>query len=268
MSPMQLSQTALFVLCLACLITIFSLIVRLIVRKKKEDRAVSLQEARLTPIRSPIVQLEEEAMREFVQHSEAPAGFFERLENLNKSRVDEATINSIPQGEEEKMSFTSKEYGVADQPMVPKDCFEQGMEPVLEANISEIKENWKPFEVVESIGNFEIFSPTADTFKWRVKGLANDTLLVSKADYASERTCTSGILSVIKILGLYSDTLFEIIKEENKSDLHYTYSLRAKNGKEIGVSQYPVPNVYTAEQDIKMIILLTKDNKVNKNKQP
>jgi uncharacterized protein YegP (UPF0339 family) len=60
------------------------------------------------------------------------------------------------------------------------------------------RQNWEQFDVIDRLGAFEMYSPTADIFKWRLD--ENGLILKSNANYLSELTCRNGILSALSRL--------------------------------------------------------------------
>jgi hypothetical protein len=60
------------------------------------------------------------------------------------------------------------------------------------------RQNWEQFDVIDRLGAFEMYSPTADIFKWRLD--ENVLILKNNANYLSELTCRNGILSALSRL--------------------------------------------------------------------
>jgi uncharacterized protein YegP (UPF0339 family) len=61
------------------------------------------------------------------------------------------------------------------------------------------RQNWEQFDVIDRLGAFEMYSPTADIFKWRLDEKSG-LILKSNANYLSELTCRNGILSALSRL--------------------------------------------------------------------
>jgi hypothetical protein len=59
--------------------------------------------------------------------------------------------------------------------------------------------NWEQFDVIDRLGAFEMYSPTADIFKWSLMKKSG-LILKSNANYLSELTCRNGILSALSRL--------------------------------------------------------------------
>jgi len=110
---------------------------------------------------------------------------------------------------------------------------EDDIEIKQQPDLTELGENWAPFDVIETIGNFEIYSPTADEYKWRLRH-NGETVLTSKASYMSDTTCRHGIASAKKVGRDSMRLKYILIVGEDKL---YKVICKAKNGKIIGASE-------------------------------
>jgi hypothetical protein len=54
-------------------------------------------------------------------------------------------------------------------------------------NLTEIGKNWEQFDVIDRLGAFRVYSPTADIFKWKLDEKSG-LILKSNANYLSELT--------------------------------------------------------------------------------
>lgn len=105
---------------------------------------------------------------------------------------------------------------------------------IPQPDLIDIQKSWVPLSVIEKIGQFEIFTPTVDIFKWRFLAQDCETVLItSTADYVSEVTCKKGIDSAIKSMKSLSDTHNPYIVGHS-DELGYSFILKAGNGKIIG----------------------------------
>jgi uncharacterized protein YegP (UPF0339 family) len=123
-----------------------------------------------------------------------------------------------------------------------------------QADITDITRDWEALAVIEKVGNYELYTPTADTFRWRLISPEDEVLLTSKAEYISEMTCKNGISSANKTLAADSLSLQLTVKAE---DLRFTPILRAKNGKLIGVGPTSATNDEAVNTVIKIRSIIT-----------
>ena len=120
---------------------------------------------------------------------------------------------------------------------------------INQPDLTEIQQNWTPIGFIEKVGHFEIYTPTADIYKWRLKDATGEELLTSNADYITDVTCKNGINSAEKsILSTGEPNPFIIGVSDNK----YSFVLKAGNGKIIGVGPM-YDNEHAAEADIEII---------------
>lgn len=135
-------------------------------------------------------------------------------EPLFEELVLEEPLLTEPLFEDPALEQTTKDYNVLPQP-----------------DLTDISRDWDALDVIEKVGNYEIYTPTADIFKWRLLSPKEEVILTSKAQYISEITCKNGIISAKKTLAVDILSLQLTVKSEQQV---FIPILRAKNGKLIG----------------------------------
>lgn len=129
-----------------------------------------------------------------------------------------AAAAAIPQNAQEELSSEDESIVIINQP-----------------DLVEISKNWEPLEVVEKVGLFEIYVPTADICKWRMKTPAGDVIMMSNADYATDITCKNGVHSAVRSIKTSVENSAFTVGVSNQHE--YSFVLKAGNGKIIGTGQ-------------------------------
>jgi uncharacterized protein YegP (UPF0339 family) len=127
---------------------------------------------------------------------------------------------------------------------------------VPQPDLTELSKDWEQFDVIDTLGSFEMYSPTAEIFKWRLNE-ESGVILRSNADYLMESTCRNGILSAIGRINKKSNNPALVVAFTN--DFGYRMLLKAVNGKHLGYGEY-FDNEDAVKTEIIKAMLVLKDN--------
>lgn len=224
MEPMQLSYLLSFVLLICNALCLFLLILYCLYVYFSKPKAVGA------------VKVSVNVFKEAVDNSSTDTV----KENIDTVSITEDVViaAAVPEIEDHQVLVEQKTLSErsinetdvnCDEPIIPQE--------IHQPDLQEIQKNWVPLSTVERIGVFEIFSPTADTFKWRLKNSDDTLLILSTAEYVSEKTCGNGIKTATKLLTITNKKPALCVVALQDADMKvFKVILKARNGKLIGES--------------------------------